>query len=708
MLFDVNERTETVHLREIVSPFWRFALDERLEMAHEPCQVFRARLQGDAETTSMQVRLRAIPTQAIADRASFVADIEGVARIDHPGIARIAEYGAHNGYDFVAEVWTGESLATALSAYGRIAEKHALLWLRQIAETLDAAHTAGLVHGFLTPHACLVTDDGQARLADFGLRSALTRIAARTYYPLDANGTPVESHALDAHDDQYALAAIAFEIITGRPLPSGDSTSLYRFSARSALAQHLPASTSVVVARALSADPESRYSNCTAFVNALARAAGEPFDAESDGAAESRSNLEPISGAPNAAPQLGLATVLGGLLALLALAGLWLTLSGDGALSERLSRLFSGQLSMNLLGGSVAAPAVERGAGWPIARSDERNSGFARMPVGSVLRLSWQAGVGADGVGGVVLAEGRAVLNRTLDTVAAYDAVVGTPLWSASFGSAIVDTPVLHRGGVLIGLQDGSVAMIDAQNGRTLWTHNALQIRGWPRITARDGVAYVATSEGHVYALDVASGKQLWDLRLPGRDAVTFAPAVGASALFIVSNTPQVMRIDLASRMLLWRQPLAAMPVAAPAIDDKTERLTLLTEDRQAIGLSAATGLPVWSFSLDGSPAGVAVADSQVYVASGSGRLSALDARSGALLWSTKTAGSVGAPPLIDATRAVLATYVGNATEIRYFDRSSGAEDSARAQLIRDRVSTLIAADGWVIARGAALYAYGP
>jgi outer membrane protein assembly factor BamB len=709
MLFAVNERTESGHWREITSPFWRFSLDERLDaFAYEPSQLFRATLKTAAEGLGepTAVRLRVIPTQAVIDRAAFVTDVERAARLQHPGVACIIEYGAHDGYDFVAEEWIGESLATALTAYGRIAEKHALLWLRQIATVLDQVHAAGLIHGHLTPHACLMTDDGRVKLGDFGLRMALSRMAARAYYPSGADGGIVPASMLTARDDQYALAAIAFEIITGRPLPSGDSTSLYRFSARSALAQYLPPATGVVIARALSADPESRYSDCAAFVDALARAAGAPFDASAQHSMASPAVAE--STQPGA-PRLGLATALGGLLALGVLAAFALLMTGGGSFADRVTRLLSGEIAVNQLGASVAAqPVRPANTGWPFARSDERNSGFAQMPVADVLRLSWQAGVGADGLGGVVLSEGRVVLNRTLDTVGAYDARNGTPLWSASFGAGVVDTPVIHRGGVLVGLRDGSVVSIDAQTGAVRWTHNALLIEGWPRITARDGVVYAATTEGHIYALSAADGAQLWHLRLPGREAITLAPAVGSGALFVVTGAPQLMRIDIESRMIVWRQALTALPFSAPAISDRTEIVTLLTQDRQMIGLNAMTGSPIWTFVLDSDAAGGALQGDAAFVASTAGRLSALSLRTGALLWSGKADGQIASPPLIDDTHAIVAAHVGGATEIRYFERLNGGEDIERMQLIRDRVLALIAADGWIIARGAALYAYGP
>lgn len=118
--------------------------------------------------------------------------------------------------------------------------------ISQAADALDAAHQRGLVHSNITPSSLLLDPTGDhVYLSDFGM---------------------AEAHG-DKRADQFALACVAFELLTGTP-PSGPQPSAHELRA------DVPAAADLVFARAMSEDPAHRYPTCSGFAKALGIALG--------------------------------------------------------------------------------------------------------------------------------------------------------------------------------------------------------------------------------------------------------------------------------------------------------------------------------------------------------------------------------------------------------------------------------------------------
>ncbi len=166
-----------------------------------------------------------------------------------------------------------------LLADGPLPKEQAVGIAGQVAAALDAAHGRGLVHRDVKPSNVLVTPDGHAYLADFGLTRRLSDQAASFDAGLSL-GTPayvapeqIEGKEVDGRADQYSLACLLHECLTGTPpFPrASDAATLYAHleeapSAPSGLEQVLP--------RALAKDPAARYPACVEFVDAARAALG--------------------------------------------------------------------------------------------------------------------------------------------------------------------------------------------------------------------------------------------------------------------------------------------------------------------------------------------------------------------------------------------------------------------------------------------------
>jgi len=221
-------------------------------------------------------------------RRRFVAESLAAARVDDPHVIPVYEAGQADGVLFIAmRLVNGPDLWGVLRREGALSPERALELLSPVASALDAAHAAGLVHRDVKPGNILV-DERSGRpdhvyLADFGLSKGAVAGISLTGTPV---GTPgysapeqVQGHDVDGRADQYALACVAYELLTERIPYERDqplAVLLAHLSARppslAARRPGLPAAADPVIARAMAKRPEQRYASCREFTDALRQA----------------------------------------------------------------------------------------------------------------------------------------------------------------------------------------------------------------------------------------------------------------------------------------------------------------------------------------------------------------------------------------------------------------------------------------------------
>mgnify|MGYP000963432080 CR=1 FL=1 len=223
------------------------------------------------------VAIKLLPASLAADRAfiaRFEREAELLASLQHPGIVAVhasGQTGAGHPY-FVMEYVDGGDLAGRLRS-GLSAEE-ALDLAIQVAEALRYAHGCGVVHRDIKPSNILVTSDGRAKLADFGLARTLDGDAAKLTRSGLAMGTPgymaPEQFCglADHRSDIYALGALLYEMLTGEPpLGAFASPSKHQNPSCPPSDAHLDP----VVLRALQPRPELRYQQAVEMGDALKR-----------------------------------------------------------------------------------------------------------------------------------------------------------------------------------------------------------------------------------------------------------------------------------------------------------------------------------------------------------------------------------------------------------------------------------------------------
>ena len=222
-----------------------------------------------------------------AIRGRFTREALAVARLSHaPSTVTIFDVGEHGGRPYIVmEYLPGGSLADRLEREGAQPVGRSLDWLDQAAAALDAAHAHGIVHRDVKPANLLLDGDERIKVADFGVASAAdlgsfteagTVVGTAGYLaPEQARGeraTPAS--------DLYALAVVAFELLTGkRPFERESSTAeaIAHVSApippASASNPMLPPVLDDVLARGLAKEPEHRFSSAAELVACAARRA---------------------------------------------------------------------------------------------------------------------------------------------------------------------------------------------------------------------------------------------------------------------------------------------------------------------------------------------------------------------------------------------------------------------------------------------------
>ena len=218
-----------------------------------------------------------------AIRGRFTREALAVARLSHaPSTVTIFDVGEHGGRPYIVmEYLPGGSLADRLEREGAQPVGRVLEWLGQAAAALDAAHSNGIVHRDVKPANLLLDDHERVKVADFGVASAAdlgsyteagTVVGTAGYLaPEQARGeraTPAS--------DLYALAVVAFELLTGRrPFERESSTAeaMAHVSAPIPPASdsnpQLPRELDDVLARGLAKEPEHRFATAAEFVDAL-------------------------------------------------------------------------------------------------------------------------------------------------------------------------------------------------------------------------------------------------------------------------------------------------------------------------------------------------------------------------------------------------------------------------------------------------------
>ncbi|WP_025735242.1 serine/threonine-protein kinase PknD [Mycobacterium genavense] len=245
----------------------------------------------DTETANRTAALKLLPPQLAADPAiaeQFRREAAAAARLNHPHIVPIHGYGEIDDQLYLdMELIDGPNLLEVLAG-GPLEPARAVRIIGQVAQALDAAHGAGLVHGDVKPSDILFDRDDFAYLIDLGLArlapwyetrlaNSDKEIASWHYMAPERSG----AREADARADIYSLACVFYECLTGQPPFAGDT---WLFAAHlstppprpSANRPGVPPGLDAGVATGMAKDPANRYATAIAMADAAQHAIAPP------------------------------------------------------------------------------------------------------------------------------------------------------------------------------------------------------------------------------------------------------------------------------------------------------------------------------------------------------------------------------------------------------------------------------------------------
>jgi hypothetical protein len=245
-------------------------------------RVYRGEHAGLGRTSAIKVFDPGLLTRQPQLLENFWAEARALAGLTHPHIVSVYNIGSDRGYHFIEMelVPGGVSLKERLVRDGALEPVYATTLIRQVVEALGAAHRANLVHRDVKPANVLLTPEGHAKLADFGLVRHLTA-EELTIGPVA--GTPTfmapelfQGAPSSPSSDFYAVGVMYYYLLSARlPFASDHLTHLIELHRRAPvpdIRQHvpsLPAAVAEIITRCLAKRPEARFDSAEDLADEL-------------------------------------------------------------------------------------------------------------------------------------------------------------------------------------------------------------------------------------------------------------------------------------------------------------------------------------------------------------------------------------------------------------------------------------------------------
>jgi serine/threonine protein kinase len=518
-----------------------------------------------------KVALKVLPGEQAADpafRERFIRESDAAAAIEHPNIVPIHQAGEQGGVLFIAMRYVeGMDLRSVLEREGPLPAERVVSIVEQVADALDAAHEAGLVHRDVKPGNVLVGRGDHAYLTDFGLFKRPDRATSLTrtgqfmgtvdyVAPEQIRGEPVDGRA-----DVYSLGCLLYECLSGKPpFPSDlDVTGLYAHLEQpppkvTASRPELPAAIDAVVAKAMAKRPEERFQSAGALATAAREAVG-PTPGRVLPPSTKRRVLKVLGGAAAVVAAIAILSVL--------------LVRGGGnpgsspppgspsatAPSTSAIGFAQGVVSVDPKTGAISAPIAPvgtispqrivagEGAVWTIERAtvvriDPTSGRSSTIPVGEQL-VDISVGQGA------IWALGSFDVIRIDPATHEVVDKISLPTGAGLGIQFVLPVP----GGVWITGPGGSLSRIDAGTDRVRTTLHP--------VTSIDGVAFglgalwvLNDLDGALLELDPRTGDVRGSIRIGGNPS---AITVGLGSIWAADSSGTVTRYDPAARARIGR-----------------------------------------------------------------------------------------------------------------------------------------------------------
>lgn len=323
------------------------------------------------------------------------------------------------------------------------------------------------------------------------------------------------------------------------------------------------------------------------------------------------------------------------------------------------------------------------------------------------VHVNWTFEDASDIGAGLTIDKNKVITSNTAGDIFALDLKSGKKLWSYRTGGKVYSTPAVWKGVVVAGSSDHFIYAVDAENGKLLWkVKTDKAVLGSPLI--QDGIAFIGGSDGKFRALDVKTGNLRWSFdqvkgfvsTLPtyylgniifgswgngfyALDAKTgklswewnnghanrmFSAAacnpVGVNnRIFVVAPDRFMTALDARNGAVIWREKKDTIRVReSMGLAVNKKQVYVKTMDGDLLGISSSDDKMdvIWKAKLklpyELTPSAIKTNRKLVFVPSHSGLLSAVDAKTGAVIWQYKISNGMVNPVAINGNNEVVAS----------------------------------------------------
>jgi serine/threonine-protein kinase len=216
----------------------------------------------------------------------FEREVRAVARLNHPNIVQVYDFGAEGDLAFIVmEFIQGKELKDRFDAGERFDLKTIFRVMTELLDALEFAHEAGIIHRDIKPANVMLDAAGHAKLTDFGVarvaepegrEAERTKVGTIVGTPSYMSPEQIQGQPVDRRTDIFSAGVLFYEFLTGKKPFEGTQWALAKKIIQddpawpSTLVQ-IPSEIDRVVARALAKEPEHRYQSARKFAEALER-----------------------------------------------------------------------------------------------------------------------------------------------------------------------------------------------------------------------------------------------------------------------------------------------------------------------------------------------------------------------------------------------------------------------------------------------------
>ncbi len=680
-----------------------------------------------------EVAVKQLTGTALADprnKERFRREARLLARLDHRHVVRVYDYREAGDLSLlIMERLTGGTLSARRAA--GLTDESIIVAVIAAASGLHHLHLAGVLHRDVKPANLMFDRHDLVKVTDFGTarghspltgRPDPTHLAGPGPAAVGTGGAP-HPEAVDVDSvevsfageflgtpgftapeqaaaavglaavpvgpaaDQYALAAVLYQLLTGsytHPVEGGTLALLTRRATSDATPADLadPAGlqrATQVMMRALARRPEDRFGSVEQFGLALAAAAAADWGPRwVERSTVTIAEPGPLWDAVHAPPGRPITppaesrpgTTRGTITVPGAPAGPPAREPGATGATGRRSRRRFRRLLAFLLAAAVliasAAVVVVLTRGDTTTGDDSAASGptdTAAAPL--AVTADWAYRTGGEVFASPTVAGEVVIVGSKDGTVYGIDRATGAGRWQVPTGGPIRTSAAVDGGLAIVGSDDGIIRALWVTTGQPAWTATiGYQIVSTPAVA--DGLVFVGADR--LYALDTSSGRQVWAFT-PG-DVIVSSPTIAGDLVIVGSNDGFLYGISRADGTHRWRLDTGGPVLASPVAVDGVAYVGSRSGDLLAV--TAATGQLRWKRPLGAAVNGAAaVTDRQVIAGTTAGTVASLGAADGTPRWTWSTTGQIdGTPAVLDEGTLVVGS---SSSAVHLLDTGTGA-----------------------------------